>query len=393
MNEIIAVISEYNPFHNGHKYQIERIKELYPDSVIIAIMSGNIMQRGDFAWIDKYNRAKAAVLCGVDCVFELPYPFCGSNAEVFANAGVFLAISVGATHLCFGTEVGDISYVTEIADALESKNKEEIKEMTKQDRSISYPKLLEKITTLDGKEISHMPNLILGVEYIRSIRRYGNKIIPVTIKREGFDYNDLSIGENMSASAIREYFMNNNSFISTPSALDGLYKKIIDEKLYTDINEVREHLFRSILRMSAEEIERCYDTPSGMGYFILDTALKSTCFKDFFEGLTTKTYTYARFRRVVLYALLGVENVEREPAYTTLLASSLKGRELLKRLKKASSIPILTKLADYKKMNSREISQFNISSRADILFTSFIKKGIPSGDFIKNMPYVEGSAE
>ncbi len=389
MNEVIAVISEYNPFHNGHKYQIEKIKEMYPDSLIISIMSGNITQRGDFALIDKYTRAKVAVLCGADCVFELPYPFCSSNAEVFASAGVFIAMRLGATHLCFGIEMSDLSYVTRIVDALETKSGEDIKWMSKQDRSISYPKLLEQIATLGGKEMSHMSNLILGVEYVRSIRKYGNLITPVSIKREGFDYNDLSVGKYMSAAAIRAYFMNNNSFISTPSELDFLYKGVIDEKLYTDINEVRDFIFRSVLRMSPEHIESCYDTPSGMGYFIFDTASKSESSKEFFENLTTKTYTYARLRRVALYALFDIKEVDNEPAYTVLLASSVKGRELLKRLRKEATIPILTKLADYKNMNSKAVSQFEISSKADMLFTSFIKKGIPSRDFIKNMPYIE----
>ena len=389
MKEVIAVISEYNPFHDGHKYQLDRIKEMYPDSVIVSIMSGNVTQRGDFALMDKYTRARAAVLCGSDCVFELPYPYCGSNAEVFARAGVFLAMCLGATHLCFGIEMSDLSYVTGIVDDLERLNGEDVKSMAKQDRSISYPKLLEKITTLGGKELSHMSNLILGVEYVRAIRSYGNLITPVSIKREGFDYNDMSVGINMSASAIRAYFMNNNSFTSTPKVLDDLYGKVIDEKLFTDINEIRSFIFRSVLRIKPEEIEKCYDVPSGMGYFIHDTVSSSRDAKEFFERLTTKTYTYARLRRAVLYALFGIRSLDSEPAYTTLLASSIKGRELLKRLKKECTIPILTKLADYKKMNSKAVSQFEISSKIDFLFNSFIKKGVPPSDFIKNMPYIE----
>lgn len=388
MNEIIAIISEYNPFHNGHKYQIEKIKEMYPEALIISIMSGNVTQRGDFALMDKYIRAKAAVLCGSDCVFEIPYPFCSSSAEVFAGAGVFLAMSLGATHLCFGIEMNDLSYVTNIADALEPMSGEDIKKMAKQDRSISYPKLLEKIYPFVDDKIPHMSNLILGVEYVRSIRKYGNLITPISIKREGYDYNDLSVGTNMSAAAIREYFLNNNSFISIPPELDSLYKSVVDEKLYTDIDNVRDFIFRSVLRMTPQQIESSYDTPSGMGYFISDTAKDSACSKDFFESLTTKTYTYARMRRVVLYSLFGIQAIDSEPAYTVLLASSAKGRRLLKKLKKEAAIPILTKLADYKSMNSRAASQFEISSKADELFTSFIKKGVPSRDFIKQTPYI-----
>ena len=388
MNEIIAVISEYNPFHNGHKYQIDKIKKMYPDSTIVALMSGNITQRGDFALMDKYIRAKAAVLCGVDCVFELPYPFCGSNAEVFANAGVYLALSLGATHLCFGVETDDLGCVTKIVDALEAKSEEYKKELIKQDRSISYPKLIEKIAEHNGEKIGNMSNLILGIEYVRSIRKYGNKLVPIPIKREGFNYNDLSVGDRMSASAIREYFMNNNSIISTPNEVNDLYKDVIEKGLYTDIREIRQYIFRSVIRMSAEQIEKCYDTPVGMGYFISDIVNTSSNAEDFFKNLTTKTYTYARLRRVLLYALLDIYDIKKEPAYTVLLASSSKGRILLKRLKKETDIPILTKPADYKNMNSEAVSQFEASLRADKLFSSFIKKGVPSMDFIKNMPYI-----
>ena len=213
MKEIVAIICEYNPFHNGHKYQVDKIKEMFPDSIVVSIMSGNFTQRGEFALFDKYTRAKAAVICGVDCVIELPYPFCASNAEVFAKAGVYIASKLGATYLCFGIEDGDIKDLTEIADTIDSEEFTKKFEELKQDKSISYPKLREIVCRELGKELPNSSNKILGVEYIRAIKKYGNSIIPVAIKREGLGYNDLSVGKNMSATAIRAYFMNNNSFV------------------------------------------------------------------------------------------------------------------------------------------------------------------------------------
>ena len=388
MGEVVAIISEYNPFHNGHKYQIDRIKEIYPDATIIAIMSGNIVQRGELALIEKYNRARAAVLCGVDCVFELPYPFCASCAEIFARAGVYLAMQLGATHLCFGVEQGNVENLTHFADALDKADKEDSVNIVKQDRSISYPKLLEKLCNVDGNKIPNMSNMILGIEYIRSIRRYGNKLIPYTVERKGFGYNDLSVGNNMSATAIRAYFTNNNTLISVPENTEKLYEQIIENKEFTVIDEIKDYLFKSVIMMDPKSIDKCYDTPSGVGFFIYDLARNSRDADEFFENLTTKTYTYARLRRIILYALLGVERIDKEPAYTSLLASSGKGREHLKSLKKKSKFPILTKLADYKKMDDKAVSQFEASARADMLFTSFLKNRTAPLDFIKKMPFI-----
>jgi len=389
MKEVIAVISEYNPFHNGHKYQIDKIKEMYPESIIISIMSGSITQRGEFALLDKYTRAKAAVLCGVDCVFELPYPFCGSNAEVFAKAGVFLAICLGATHLCFGVETDGIDLVMKIADAVDERNEEDLKLIAKQDRSISYPKLIEQLCNKSIPNTSHLPNLILGVEYVRAIKKYNSVIIPVPIKRDGFNYNDMCVGERMSATAIRAYFMNNNTLISTPKELDALYNNVINEGYYTDETEIKNFLFRYVINLSVKAIEGCYDSPPGAGYFIHSKACESADFNEFFNNLTTKTYTYARLKRIVLYSLFDVEEVNSDPAYTTLLASSSRGREILKKMKKESPIPILTKPADYKFMGENAISQFKMSSKTDKIFTSFIKSGIAANDYIKKMPYIE----
>ncbi|MBQ8393081.1 MAG: nucleotidyltransferase family protein [Clostridia bacterium] len=388
MNEIIAIICEYNPFHNGHKYQIDKIKEMYPDSTVLAIMSGNVTQRGEFALFDKYSRAKSAVICGVDCVFELPYPFSASNAEVFAKAGVYLAVQLGATHLCFGSENENIDYIISVADAIENVSRDEVLKLKKQDKSISYPKIIEKICGKDGKIFPHMSNLILGVEYVRAIRNYGNKIIPIAIKREGFGYNDLTVGEKMSASAIRKCFFDKGIMVSVPDSINQFYKELVDNKEYIDNNEIIEFLFRSVLIMSPEQIENCYDVPSGMGYFICDIASNSNNGKDFFEKLTTKTYTYARLRRVVLYSILGIKNIDTEPAYTILLSSNSKGREHLKVLKKQTVFPILTKLADYKRMNEKVIKQFEASSKADKIFISFLRNSSKPTDFIKKMPYI-----
>ena len=389
MNEIIAIICEYNPFHKGHKYQIDKIKEKYPNATVISIMSGNATQRGEVALFDKYSRARSAVLCGADCVLELPYPFCSANAEVFASAGVFLAHMLGATHLCFGTESGSIDYVKDVADAISSDEFEsEISELLK-NKTVSYSSARDAALESLGINAPKKSNDILGVEYIRAIKKYNSSLIPITVKREGADYNDLSISSLMSASAIREYFMNNNSFIGIPNELEDLYADLIAKKQYTDKHEIEDFLFRSILLSSPEEISRCYDVPNGAEYFIYDTALNSKSSSEFFSKLTTKTYTYARLRRIVLYTALKTLEIESAPEYTVLLGANEKGRAYLKQIKKSVSFSILTKLADYKQCEEKVKKQFEASATLDKFFYSFMGNYLSSIDLFKNKPFMK----
>ena len=388
MNEIIAIICEYNPFHKGHKYQIDSLKKIYPDATLISIMSGNATQRGEVALFDKYARAKAAVLCGVDCVFELPYPYCASNAERFAMAGVYIAAQLGATHLCFGTESGSIDYVKSVADAIDSAEFENEIGKELQNKKISYANARSNALERLGVNPPKKSNDILGVEYIRAIKKYNSAITPITIKREGSDYNNLDVSDIMSASAIREYFLNNNSITGVPNEIESLYKELIEDGQYTDKNEIDNYLFRSLILSSPDEISRCYDVPEGAEYFIYDTALNSKNSAEFFTNLTTKTYTYARLRRIVLYSALKTYELDSEPAYTALLGASEKGRAFLKQIKKATAFPILTKLADYKNHGEKVASQFEEASKLDKVFNAFLKNKAASTSYIKKTPFI-----
>ena len=389
MNEIIAIICEYNPFHKGHKYQIDALKKIYPDATLVAIMSGNATQRGEVALFDKYARAKAAVLCGVDCVFELPYPYCAANAERFARAGVYIANQLGATHLCFGTESGSIDYVKNVADAIDSLEFENEISKELKNKKISFASArdiaLERLGVISPKK----SNDILGVEYIRAIKKYNSVITPITIKREGADYNNLDVVDVMSASAIREYFMNNNSITGVPDEIENLYKELIEDGQYTDKNEIDNYLFRSLILSSPDEISRCYDVPEGAEYFIYDTALNSKNSAEFFTNLTTKTYTYARLRRIVLYSALKTYELDSEPAYTTLLGANEKGRAFLNQIRKSVFFPILTKLADYKQYGEKMRKQFEASMAFDKIFCSFLLRDIPLTDLFKSRPFMK----
>ena len=217
MSEVVAIIAEYNPFHMGHKYQIDKIKQEKPNATIIAIMSGNTVQRGDFAFCNKYARAKMAVECGVDAVFELPFPYSCSTAEIFASAGVEIAGKLGADYLYFGLEEYSLNYIENIAILVDSPEfKAEFNKLSK-DKNYSYISIKEKALRNLGCTLSTKPNDILAIEYIRAIK---NKCLSLKyrgIQRIGAGYKNMDECDIMSASAIREKYYRDNVLMSIPS--------------------------------------------------------------------------------------------------------------------------------------------------------------------------------
>ncbi|MGM9665747.1 MAG: nucleotidyltransferase family protein [Eubacteriales bacterium] len=384
MGNVAAVICEYNPFHLGHKYQIDKIKEDMDISAVIAVMSGEVTQRGEFAITDKYVRAEAAVRSGVDAVFELPYPYCASCAEIFAKAGVAIASALGANRLYFGTESGNTEYIEKIADAVDSAEFNEKASLLAKDFGGSYLDAKEKALSDMGLDIPKTPNDILATEYVRAIKNGGYNMEYRTIKRTGAGYKDESVSDIMSASAIRKHFYESGDFLSVPTGAKAIYEKAKKEGMILDPKEAENFLFRYILSLSAEKIEKFFDAGDGIGYFICSTAKESKNAEEFFRSLTSKSYTYARLKRVVMYSLFGIENIAPIPSYTVLLASNAKGREICKNAK----IPIITKFADAKKLDPVSEKALKKSLRTDEIYMSLLNNPKPSSYAYKRAPFI-----
>ncbi|MBQ8163097.1 MAG: nucleotidyltransferase family protein [Clostridia bacterium] len=389
MSEIIAIICEYNPFHSGHKIQINKIKESFPKSKIIAIMSGNCTQRAELAIMDKYSRAEAAVICGVDAVFEIPYPYSSSNAEVFAKAGVYIASSLGATHLCFGSETGEIDYLKDIADTIDSENFANAISLALKEKGISYPRAREKALIKLGKSIPNTPNDILGVEYLRAIKSIDSSIIPIVIKRKGSSYKDYEISDIMSAGAIRKFFYKKGKFISVPEDVLDVYKREQNEGKILNEEALDDFIHKYLLLAIADDFETIYDTLPGMSHFILNVAKEASSGKEFFEKLTSKSYTHSRLRRVIFYMMFKVKKIEEMPSYTTLLSSNSCGRVIVKNAKKANKINILTKVANYKKLDPVSINQAEMSLKMDKFHISFMRSPSVQNDVFKKQPFLK----
>lgn len=397
-----AIIAEYNPFHKGHEHQIKKIREMLGgDTEIIAIMSGSTVQRGDVAVLDKYTRAECACLSGVNLVLELPFPFSSLSAELFAASGVKIADSLGVVdYLAFGSESGDIDELVKIADVMSSKHfNDTFAEISKDARHLGagYPELIEatykKITGKAHAPLS--PNNILGIEYIKQLKIRNSKITPITIKREGADFNEESItGERFeSATAIRAISAEapEDALLHVPEATRETVYRAISEGLFPALTDNLSYIIiPSLLLNSTASHDDIHDAAGGLYNRLISAARGSVSISELVRLSETKRYTNARIRRAVLFSYLGVTSSKAKalPAYTQVLASDKVGFGILARARKSSAIPILTKPTDTDKLCDVAKEQKTLCDKVDILFGFATKKKRPMREMLSRTPFV-----
>lgn len=341
-----AIICEYNPFHNGHKYQIEQIKKTH--DAVVCVMSGSFVQRGAPAVFDKWTRTRAALLSGANLVIELPVCSALSCAERFALGGVFLADSLGICDtLFFGSEAGDIKRLCEYAEIL-SDETGDISEKIKKNMTdgMSFPLAREKAYSgIIDAEFLHSPNNILGIEYIKALRKLNSKIVPETIKRTGVSHHSLlPSGEFASATLIRERLEKDEDISPfVPFSYPGRMK-----------NEGLGELVRyKILEMTTNEISEINDVTEGLENRIVEACRLYSSFDEICAYIKSKRYTLAKIRRILLSCLIGIDkkSADELPSYIRVLGADDIGLSLLSEIKKRSSLPIITKTADFKNLN------------------------------------------
>ena len=403
--KVAAIISEYNPFHLGHKYQINKLREILgEDTAVVAIMSGNFTQRGDIAVCDKTIRAMSAVDCGVNLVLELPFPFSMSSAEFFAKSGVKIANEIGIVdYLVFGSENGDIRELSDIASIMSSNEYN----MTLEDmiaspeyREYGYPELCEiALSRLYGKKLSSdllSPNNILSIEYIKALYAMGSGIKPLTIKRVGAGYNDLinPMAEYQSASAIREELsdLNLSALDYVPEEARKVYiNAITDGKMPSDVTRLDTAVISSFRLNSRMTDVEYHDAAGGLYNRLCDISAEATKISMLTAEAETKKYTKARIRRAIWNSYFGVtsSDVRSLPAFTQVLAMDEVGKALLKAIKKSSDFPVITKPSSFKELGDNVIRQKELSNRADAVYGLTLKNA-NSGRFpLTFTPYVK----
>lgn len=358
-------MAEYNPFHKGHKYQIEKIKEELNADYIIAVMSGNFVMRGEPALYNKFLRAKAAILSGADLVIGLPVCYALSSAEYFAKGAVSILNSLNIVdYISFGSECGDISKLSEIADKL---IKEETVELIKEKLKTGIP-VFDAYSSLfddDKKEILKSPNNILAINYIKALKNLESKIIPHTVKRIKNDYNDIKPNEDFaSATAIRELLKDGKDI--------SLYIAEENRELFKNAEPVMEEEFSQSLIYSLrvkdkEEYLKYADVGEGLHNLIKRSALENNSISDVAMAIKSKRYSYTRIKRILYNIYLDIPSFMREnqPECAKVLAFNDKGKDILGSLREKSKIPVFTN--ETKEMYDKYKS-LNIEKKADNIY-------------------------
>ena len=361
---ISGVIVEYNPMHNGHLFHLEQTKEITNCDAIIAVMSGNFMQRGEPAFINKWSRTKMALLGGVDLVIELPLIYSISSAEGFAFGAVSTLNSLGIVdNICFGGESGDISELTFIANILtqepaayKSFLHEELKS------GISYPKARENsltnyIITNNFQNVKpdivqntiSSSNNILAIEYIKALIKISSNIKPIKINRISNSYNEMDLtGKISSATSIRNNFNNVKVKSSLPPfAYDIINKEINAGRGPISLNEFSDIILYKLRNSDENYIESLLDVNEGLHNKIKREAEDCNSISQLIENVKNKRYPKTRIQRILLYALLGIkkdfkEKIQRSPEYVRVLGFNSKGRSLLHSIKNICTLPVIS---------------------------------------------------
>lgn len=360
----LGLVVEYNPFHNGHFYHLtESIKETNAD-VVIAVMSGNFLQRGEPAIVSKWHRAKMALQSGVDLIVELPYVFATQKAETFASGAVSILEALQCQSLCFGSESGEISPFLHANEFL-LHNHEQYNDRIKQHMKtgVSYPTALTRAyqELTNGHEILDLslPNNILGFHYVKAIYRQQAKMKPFTIKRTAAGYHEQNFVSPSIASAtsIRKALFSN----------EGSIKDYVPKETFQIMGEYEEqqgllhnwekyfHLLKyTIMTMSDNDLLTIYEVEEGLENRIKKNILNAQSFQDLMEHLKTKRYTWTRLQRLCTHILTkttkqqmsAIPHNQTSP-YIRLLGMSSKGQDYLSSVKRQLELPIISRLTSF----------------------------------------------
>ncbi len=400
--KIVGLITEYNPFHNGHLYHMQQAKTITGADYCVVLMSGSFVQRGEPAIFDKYTRAKAALLAGADLVLEMPVAFSTSSAHEFAAYAVALLSALGADDVVFGSECADIEKLKQIAFLLNHESGEfklQLKSGLKE--GLTYPQAraaaLEKNlsgTYEEWNSILNSPNNILGIEYLRAAHQLNSSIKFHTILRNGNGYNDDTLSEEQfpSALAIRESICNCKSNRSQMHDILSDFVPHVTIPAYEESAPVFPDDFSELLNAAVLKMQHdaCHiassiaDLSSEMACRIIKQPFCPVSFSERVQALKTRQLTYTRVSRALIHLVLGIQNEDVSALkengyapYARILGFRKQSSPLLSCIHKRSSIPLITKLADADKvLPASSLSMLNQEIYASHLYqTVRIKHG------------------
>ncbi len=389
----VAVVSEYDPFHNGHKYQTDKLREMGAEC-IVSILGGTFSQRGNCHITDKYYRAESAVDSGgCDLVLELPYPYSCSGAKYFARAGVSLAARF-CDSIAFGCESSDPEILKDIARFTCSAEYNCLLDgKRKAFPDVSSPRLSEQIIkdrlSDDHSKEFLLPNNILAIEYLRAIYELGYSLEPIFIKRHGADHDsNKAFGDICSASYIREKIDNSEDWERfCPNGTVSVLKKAENfGRLGTSLVNAEKAILYALRNIDPNTADSHAECGGGLGRRICNASACATGLEDLYERLSTKRYTNARIRRAVISLLTGATEYDESalPAFTCLLAANAIGLSIIKN----SAFPVLSTPSDIRSIENERMVSLYIN--AERLASLCYEKTLPEYDFFARRPVING---
>lgn len=380
-----GIICEYNPFHNGHIYQIEETRR-QGATHIVAIMSGNYVQRGDVAMIDKYARAKVAVNNGVDLVVEMPVVYSLSSANFFARAGIMMLGALGCVDgISFGSECGDIELLKNAAMAsLAMSTKENIEAKVKPhlNNGMSFPAAMQQAIALESGPILagvfDSPNNTLAVEYLKAMKFMRLDFETLTVKRKGAGHDSSEALEGIASGTLLREMIEDGEDISAyvPKDMAELAKEYDDKNMLAYFDNLERELLYVLRSMIPPVIAECPDVDQNLANLIFKAGIDSNSIDEFLERASGKHLTAARLRRILLNLYIGTKNSDLMimPPYGRVLALNERGAEILKASKEKEAgnklaMPFSTSLKDIIEIQKPPILRFaDISNRATNLY-------------------------
>lgn len=369
---VTGIVCEYNPFHKGHLYQIERARAMGADK-IVCVMSGNFVQRGESAFFPKHLRAKSAIISGADVVIDLPTPWAMASAETFARGSIGLLESFGIDALSFGCENDDENMLRACADKL---NDDDTGLLVKRytAEGLSYPEAVSKVLSLSlgdkAGEIVASPNNTLAIEYIRHL---SDTIRLLPVKRQGASHDSDTAKDNIaSASMIRKLGVSDEALSFVPVDLVPLYK----EADTYNISHCERAILSALRLMDKDEFSLYVSDRSGLDMRIYESLQTADSLESLYAMAKSKNYTHSRVRREVMNLWLKIRKDYSEgiPPYIKILAVSERGLSLLSSAKKNTSLPVITKHSEAKKLTGKAQEIYNAECRNTDLFSLCTEK-------------------
>lgn len=410
MEKVLGIIAEYNPFHNGHLHHLNESKKIANCKYSVCVMGGNFTQRGSCSLVDKWSKAKMAILNGVDLVIELPVLYSVSSAENFAYGAVKILDSLNVvTDISFGAESNRIDLLDAVADVLTFEPIEFKNLLTDfLDSGVSFPKAREcaclkyfeqQNISFDCsllKDVLSSPNNILGIEYLKALKKIDSKIVPHVVNRVCSDYNSVDFKDNIASSTAIRNIVSNNENLDVLKTLmpDSSFSVFMNDfncgHVVTGLSCFEKEIFYTLRKLSVSDIANLADVREGLEFKIKRACGSCNSLDSFFDVVKSKRFTRTCLQRILLYSLLGITNdvmalSKNVTPYVRVLGFNDNGKHLLSDISKCCpDLPIITSVKRF--VDSCSDYGLNVLLDKDILASDIYSLAY-SKDSFANLDY------